>query len=51
MDNILFRKIKRASTKYIEYLSACDEVAIEAQKHIDWNIMLDVNFIQVTEYA
>lgn len=37
MNDILFRKIKRANRKYAEYLSACDKVAKDAQKHIDWN--------------
>ena len=37
MNDILFKKIKRANNKYAEYLSACDKVAKEAQKHISWN--------------
>lgn len=37
MNNILFNKIKRANSKYAEYLSACDQVAKAAQKHITWN--------------
>ena len=37
MNDILFRKIKRANSKYTEYLSACDKVAKAAQKHINWN--------------
>ena len=27
MNDILFKKIKRANSKYAEYLSACDKVA------------------------
>lgn len=37
MNDILFRKIKRANKKYAEYLSACDKIAKVAQKHINWN--------------
>jgi NAD(P)H-dependent FMN reductase len=37
MNDKLFKKIKIASDKYDKYLSACAKVAIEAQKHIDWN--------------
>lgn len=37
MNDVLFKKIKRANCKYAEYLSACDEVAKAAQKHINWN--------------
>ena len=37
MNDILFKKIKRANSKYSEYLSACDKVAKAAQKHINWN--------------
>lgn len=37
MNDILFNKIKRANSKYAEYLSACDKVAKAAQKHINWN--------------
>lgn len=37
MNDILFKKIKRANSKYSEYLLACDKVAKEAQKHIDWD--------------
>lgn len=33
----IFDKIRKASNKYIEYMLACDDVAKEAQKHIDWN--------------
>ena len=34
MNDTLFRKIKRANSKYVEYLSAWDKAA---QKHINWN--------------
>lgn len=37
MREILFRKIKRASFKYTEFRTACDKIAKEAQKHIDWD--------------
>lgn len=37
MNDILFNKIKKANSKYAEYLSACDKVAKAAQKHINWN--------------
>ena len=37
MREILFRKIKRASSKYVEFRSACGMIAKQAQKHIDWN--------------
>lgn len=37
MNDILFRKIKRANKKYAEYLSACDKIAKVAQKHINWD--------------
>lgn len=37
MNDILFKKIKRADRKYAKYLSACDKVAKAAQKHISWN--------------
>lgn len=30
-------KIKKACDAYIEYSMACDEVAKEAQKYIDWD--------------
>ena len=30
-------KIERASAKYSEYMSACEQVAKEAQKHISWS--------------
>lgn len=32
MNDILFNKIKKANSKYAEYLSACDKVAKAAQK-------------------
>lgn len=32
MNNTLFKKIKRANSKYAEYLSACDKVALEKAK-------------------
>ncbi len=37
MTDILFKKIKRAYSKYAEYLSSCDKVTKAAQKHISWN--------------
>ena len=37
MKGNIFDKIRKASNKYIEYMIACDNVAKEAQKHIDWN--------------
>ena len=37
MNDILFNKIKKANSKYAEYLLACDKVAKAAQKHINWN--------------
>lgn len=37
MNDILFRRIKRAIDRYADYLSACDKVARKAQKHISWN--------------
>lgn len=37
MKEILFRRIKRASSKYTEFRTACDKIAKEAQKHINWN--------------
>lgn len=33
----IFDKIRKASNEYIEYMIACDCVAKEAQKHIDWD--------------
>lgn len=32
MNDILFNKIKKANSKYAEYLSACDKVAKAAQR-------------------
>lgn len=37
MKGNIFDKIRKASNKYIEYMLACDDVAKEAQKHIDWD--------------
>lgn len=37
MKGNIFDKIRKASNKYIEYMIACDYVAKEAQKHIDWD--------------
>lgn len=37
MKGNVFDKIRKASNKYIEYMIACDCVAKEAQKHIDWD--------------
>lgn len=37
MKGNILDKIRKASNKYIEYMIACDNVAKEAQKHIDWN--------------
>lgn len=37
MKGNIFDKIRKASNKYIKYTIACDCVAKEAQKHIDWN--------------
>ena len=37
MNDVLFRKIKRAGRKYVEFLLACDKIAKEAQRHINWN--------------
>ena len=34
MNNILFRKIKKANSTYVKYLSACDKVAKASQKHM-----------------
>lgn len=31
MNDVLFRKIKKANSKYVEYLSACDKVAKETK--------------------
>lgn len=35
MKGNIFDKIRKAANKYIEYMLACDDVAKEAQKHID----------------
>lgn len=37
MNNKILSKIKIAVNKYSDYLSACDKIAREASKHIDWN--------------
>lgn len=37
MKDIIRKRIKRAETKYLDYMAACDKIAEEAQKHIDWN--------------
>lgn len=37
MKGNLFDKIRKADSKHAEYLSACDKIAREAQKHIDWS--------------
>ena len=37
MKGNIFDKIRKASNKYIEYMIACDDVAKEAQKYIDWD--------------
>ena len=39
MKGNVFDKIRKASNKYIfdEYMIVCNNVAKEAQKHIDWN--------------
>ena len=37
MNNKILSKIKIAVNKYSDYLSACDKIAREALKHIDWN--------------
>lgn len=37
MKGNVFDKTRKAEYKYIEYLIACDDIAKEAQKHIDWN--------------
>ena len=37
MNDKIFNKIKKASKKHMEAEFACDSVAIEAQKHIDWD--------------
>lgn len=37
MKGNIFDKIRKSSNKYIEYMIACDDIAKEAQKHIDWD--------------
>lgn len=37
MKGNIFDKIRKASNKYIEYMLVCDDIAKEAQKHIDWS--------------
>lgn len=37
MKGNIFDKIRKASNKYIGYMIACDDIAKEAQKHIDWD--------------
>lgn len=37
MNEILYELMRRAEYTYTQYLSACDNLAKEAQKHIDWN--------------
>ena len=37
MKGNIFDKIRKAYNKYIEYMIACDDIAKEAQKHIDWD--------------
>lgn len=37
MKGNIFDKIRKASNKYIEYMIACDDVAKETQKYIDWD--------------
>lgn len=37
MKGNIFDKIRKAANKYVEYMLACDDVAKEARKHIDWN--------------
>lgn len=37
MKGNIFDKIRKAEYKYLEYMLACDVIAKEAQKHIDWN--------------
>lgn len=45
MNDVLFRKIKKANKKYVEFLLACDKVAKAAQKHIDWNDDVNCNYL------
>lgn len=44
MNSNISRKIRRASAKYTEYMSACEVVANEAQKHISWNDEVSCEF-------
>lgn len=37
MKDIILKKINRAAFKYSDYIAACDKIAREAQKHIDWS--------------
>lgn len=37
MKDVILKKINRAAFKYSDYVAACDKIAKEAQKHIDWN--------------
>jgi hypothetical protein len=37
MKGNVFDKIRKAANKYIKYALACDDVAKEAQKYIDWS--------------
>lgn len=37
MKDKILDKINRAAKLYAEYMSSCDNVVIEAQKHIDWD--------------
>lgn len=37
MKGNVFDKIRKAANKYREYRLACDNVAKEVQKYIDWN--------------
>lgn len=37
MKGNVFDKIRKAEYKYLEYMLTCDNIAKEAQKHIDWN--------------
>ena len=37
MKGNIFDKIRKAYNKYIKYMIACDDIAKEAQKHIDWD--------------
>lgn len=51
MKGNIFDKIRKASNKYIEYMIACDCVAKEAQKHIDWSDNVSCDIIPVMEYV